>query len=126
MVRIVQRREDLDQFAQGHLIMDETFTKGPWTVKDISDYDDAKLFYVESSMEIIAEMVGREANAVLIAAAPDLVEALREARETINRLIAWEGAVETCTPELGGLIAAMYHARAEIPRIDAALKKAGA
>lgn len=41
------------------------------------------------------------------------VETLREA---VTRLIAWEGAVETCTPELGGLIKAMIATRALLPK----------
>lgn len=105
----------------------DTFTKGPWYVEDTNEPDEWQLRSDTPGNCEVAELhYTSEADARLIAAAPDLVEALREARETINRLIAWEGAVETCTPELGGLIAAMYHARAEIPSIDAVLKKAGA
>lgn len=88
--------------------MDET-TKGPWNVHCIFDYDGAKLFYVETPTKIVAEEVDNEADARLIAAAPDLLEALREARAAISLVDH----------------SLMFNHAQTLARIDAAMKKAG-
>lgn len=68
-------------------------TPGPWTVTRVSKSTILKDLYVSASPERIARVVvpstskdigEYEANARLIAAAPDLLEALKDLREAIK------------------------------------------
>jgi hypothetical protein len=67
------------------------FTPGPWWIGDNDDFDGIAILYDEERVPIANVPTGYtdrrgEANASLICAAPELLEALRKARNTLEGL----------------------------------------
>lgn len=73
--------------------METKHTKGPWTIKSVSESDIAYRIIAECDEENVfcvwrtTDEIQTEANAKLIAAAPELLEALQEVRLVFNPLI---------------------------------------
>jgi len=93
-------------------------TKGKWEVAG-QDPD----IYIESGLKTLCKLWGRgeeqEANAELIAAAPDLLEALLKAKELIKE---WHNIG---AGEMGDGLWAIYDSKSpEMKRINEAIKKA--
>lgn len=90
-------------------------TPGPWTCKKALTPVDGAFDYaiaaeVDGRPQVIAEAFARsgqtsfppaEANARLIAAAPDLLEALKKANWLIGKLAGWNGTDISDLDELG-------------------------
>ena len=105
--------------------MPETkWTPGPWTViRALKPVDGEYDYGINGSGRIIAEAYGRtteterppaEANANLIAAAPDLYEALAVARGQVESWCHTQGDAKAFFDEtLGPIVAALYKARGE-------------
>ena len=103
-------------------------TPGPWVVRNMSDAM-AEKFTVErlsdnglrsvicriNDMEVCPEHggTGSDANAHLIAAAPAMYEALREAQELIRSLVAEEMIHSTELQRVGNCQANMWEALAQ-------------
>lgn len=116
----------------------DAWTPGPWTVHE--DPTSNYLFEIVAKTprgltRPVARVVGgpfaeqRQANAALLAAAPQLVDALREEREEVAD--ALDGAVESMSDPDGSVLDALDAAyierlRSRVATIDAALAAAGA
>lgn len=94
------------------------WTPGPWTIStenDVCTQIDGEYHAVCTDQFCYAPEVEREANAHLIAAAPDLYEALEQARDTILELINARNSEAEGSDEdwVGGINAALAKARGE-------------
>jgi hypothetical protein len=87
-------------------------TPGPWTARESSLSQDGNLWFIHA--DITRAHSGRvaeawnEANASLVAAAPELLEALREV------VASWDGTRDVIGPTI----------KAKLARADAAIAKA--
>lgn len=80
-----------------------SFTPGPWEIIGHSDDDECRIRQTESvkhgkgfySEITICEQINRMGNAHLIAAAPELLEALELAAETLRRYEGYHRAKQT-------------------------------
>jgi hypothetical protein len=49
-----------------------------------------------------------------VAGKEDCADEIARLREALENVLAWQDAVDVCAPELGGLLLAMYRARAAL------------
>jgi hypothetical protein len=97
--------------------MSEKWTPGPWRVcvNERHGPDECDLT-ICGDIFMLADINGPnyphcEPNARLIRAAPAMAKALRE-------IVAWKLAIDTCAPELGGLLASIYRAEALLTQVE--------
>ena len=84
------------------------FTPGPWFVSEM--HRDEVYCSRDGYFELVCEMGGNADNARLIAAAPEMYEALQRIRESETRYIDGEVWVKAGTENLEGLCAALAKA----------------
>ncbi len=93
------------------------FTKGPWTRDDNDGYSINRIFADTRGHHAIAEVIGddaeTEANAHLIAAAPDLYAALLVAELASEELCQGQDPANECWVTLATIRAALAKARGE-------------
>lgn len=96
-----------------------SYTKGPWSISRRSKSTELKDIFISAGGEYVARVVvpytsksieEYEANASLIAAAPDLLEALKDSRWHIANIVGPSGG--------------QAHERNALIKIDAAIAKA--
>ena len=81
----------------------------PQTGQEMFAYLLKKKFERESEMETIASLRAQ-------LSASQASEA--RLREALKRVVAWQDAIETCAPELGGCLTAIYAAKGALAQTD--------